>query len=148
RTSKNGSSLIGRESCRISATGAAAIVAAGDAAGFAAGAGGGADPVARLGCAGEPSAITATMAPTGAASPAGTRISASTPVVVEGTSIETLSVSISNRLSPGLTCSPAALNHLVILPSATVSPSCGIRTSIKNHQFSEMYWVSRNSINP
>src|SRR5262249_34537893 len=31
---------------------------------------------------------------------------------------------------PGLTCSPAALNHLVILPSATVSPSCGISTSM------------------
>ena len=26
--------------------------------------------------------------------------------------------------------SPADLNHLVILPSATVSPSCGISTSI------------------
>ncbi len=29
-----------------------------------------------------------------------------------------------------LHASPAALNHLTILPSATVSPSCGIRTSI------------------
>ncbi len=44
--------------------------------------------------------------------------------------METLSVSISNRLSPGFTCSPADLNHFVILPSDTVSPSCGIRTSI------------------
>src|SRR6185369_1511687 len=35
---------------------------------------------------------------------------------------------ISNRLSPGFTASPADLNHLVILPSATVSPSCGIST--------------------
>src|SRR5215831_2762872 len=78
----------------------------------------------------EPSAITATTAPTGATSPAGTRISASTPAVVDGTSIDTLSVSISNRLSPGLMASPADLNHCVILPSATVSPSCGISTSI------------------
>src|SRR5262249_28641322 len=39
-------------------------------------------------------------------------------------------VSISNRLSPGLIASPADLNHCVILPSATVSPSCGINTSI------------------
>ena len=78
-----------------------------------------------------PSAITATTAPTGATSPAATRISASTPVVVDGTSIDTLSVSISNRLSPGLTASPADLNHLVILPSATVSPSCGISTSMR-----------------
>src|SRR5215475_7981753 len=78
----------------------------------------------------EPSAITATTAPTGATSPAGTRISVSTPAVVDGTSIDTLSVSISNRLSPGLMASPADLNHCVILPSATVSPSCGIKTSI------------------
>src|SRR4030095_3722813 len=77
-----------------------------------------------------PSEITATTAPTGATAPAGTRISASTPTVVDGTSIETLSVSISNKLSPGLTASPADLNHFVILPSATVSPSCGIKTSI------------------
>src|SRR5260370_1021522 len=77
-----------------------------------------------------PSAIAATTAPTGAPSPAGTRISASTPAVVDGTSIDTLSVSISNRLSPGLMASPADLNHCVILPFATVSPSCGISTSI------------------
>src|ERR1700683_995648 len=77
-----------------------------------------------------PSAIPPTTAPTGATSPAGIRISESTPLVVDGTSIDTLSVSISNRLSPGFTASPAALNHLVIFPSATVSPSCGIRTSM------------------
>ena len=57
------------------------------------------------------------------------------PVVVEGTSIDTLSVSISNRLSPGFTASPADLNHFVILPSATVSPSCGISTSISSPHF-------------
>src|SRR5579862_304546 len=128
RTSKNGSSLIGRSYCGACATGAADKTVDGAVAGFVVGAATGATV-----CAGrtpEPSAITATIAPTGATSPAGTRISASTPVVVEGTSIETLSVSISNRLSPGLTCSPVALNHLVILPSATVSPSCGIRTSM------------------
>ena len=77
-----------------------------------------------------PSAITATTVPTGATSPSGTRISVSTPAVIDGTSIDTLSVSISNRLSPGFTASPADLNHLVILPSATVSPSCGISTSM------------------
>src|SRR5215475_8663750 len=44
--------------------------------------------------------------------------------------MDTLSVSISNRLSPGLTTSPTDLNQVVILPSATVSPSCGIRISI------------------
>src|SRR5271169_2122858 len=100
-------------------------------AGGAAGFGGGVLAAAgALAAAPLPSAMTATTAPTGAISPSGTRISLSTPVVVDGTSIETLSVSISNRLSPGLTGSPANLNHLVIFPSATVSPSCGIRTSI------------------
>src|SRR6185503_11605918 len=71
--------------------------------------------------------MTPTMAPTGAVSPSCTRISLSTPASVAGTSIDTLSVSISNRLSPGCTASPADLNHLVTLPSATVSPSCGMR---------------------
>src|SRR5581483_4472592 len=74
--------------------------------------------------------MTPTTAPTGATSPSRTRISLITPASVAGTSIETLSVSISNRLSPGLTASPADLNHFVILPSATVSPSCGIKMSM------------------
>src|SRR5262245_28371321 len=76
--------------------------------------------------------ITATTAPTFATSPTWTLIALSTPAEVAGTSIEVLSVSISNRFSPGFTVSPADLNHFVILPSATVSPSCGIRTSIAN----------------
>src|SRR5688572_3367650 len=74
--------------------------------------------------------MTATIVPTGTTSPTAARISASTPVEVAGTSMEVLSVSISNRASPGRTASPGALYHCVILPSATVSPSCGIRTSI------------------
>src|SRR5262249_54669894 len=72
---------------------------------------------------------TATTAPTLATSPTLKWISAKVPAVVDGTSIDVLSVSISNRFSPGFTASPAVLNHFVILPSATVSPSCGIRTS-------------------
>src|SRR5215472_605817 len=109
-----------------------AATGAGRAAGAAAEEGAGLDGASAAGgaLAAAPSAITATTAPTGATSPAGTRISASTPAVVDGTSIDTLSVSISNRLSPGLMASPADLNHCVILPSATVSPSCGISTSI------------------
>src|SRR5438477_9241149 len=75
--------------------------------------------------------MTATTAPTGATSPALTRISESVPAEIAGTSIDTLSVSISNRLSPGFTASPALTNHFEILPSATVSPSCGIRTSMR-----------------
>src|SRR5215831_1420782 len=58
-------------------------------------------------------------------------MSVSVPATVDGTSIEVLSVSISNRFSPGFTASPAALNHFTILPSATVSPSCGISTSTR-----------------
>src|SRR3954464_12906554 len=73
----------------------------------------------------------ATTAPTGTTSPACTWIAASMPAEIAGTSMDTLSVSISNRLSPGLTASPALTNHFEILPSATVSPSCGIRTSMK-----------------
>ncbi len=136
RTSKNGSSLIGRVSSRFASRFSSRLswrAGATGAGGGAAGAAGfaiGAVAAGGLAAAPDPSAITATTAPTGATSPAATRISRSTPVVVEGTSIETLSVSISNRLSPGCTGSPADLNHLVILPSATVSPSCGIRTSM------------------
>src|SRR3954454_16393801 len=73
----------------------------------------------------------ATTAPTGTTSPACTWIAASVPAEIAGTSMDTLSVSISNRLSPGLTASPALTNHFEILPSATVSPSCGIRTSME-----------------
>ena len=114
-------------------------------------------------------AITATTAPTSAVSPACTLISVSVPAVIDGTSIDTLSVSISNRLSPGFTASPADLNHFVILPSATVSPSCGIKRPLQTHlkrshsnlscpakagmtprryQLTEMYCVSRNSFSP
>src|SRR5262245_31830466 len=50
-----------------------------------------------LGAAAPFSEITATIPPTGATAPVGTRISARTPPTMEGTSIETLSVSISNR---------------------------------------------------
>src|SRR4051812_41301916 len=94
------------------------------------GAGGAPLAAAPLKAAAPSPAITATTAPTSAVSPAATLISASVPAVIDGTSIDTLSVSISNRLSPGFTASPADLNHFVILPSATVSPSCGIKKSI------------------
>ena len=106
----------------IAATGAAARGGAEALAGAAAGAALGASPAP---------AITATTAPTLATSPTWKRTSLSVPPNVAGTSIEVLSVSISNRLSPGFTASPADLNHFTILPSATVSPSCGIRTSTR-----------------
>src|SRR5207248_7100965 len=59
--------------------------------------------------------ITATIAPTGAPSPAATRISPSTPAMVEGTSMGTLSVSISNRLSPVFSDIQADLHPFFIL---------------------------------
>ncbi len=131
RTSKNGSSAAGvaGRGCDCAA---AMLAGAADARGGATGAFGGAPVAAACGLVTAPalSAITATTAPTGATSPAGTRISAMTPGDVAGTSIETLSVSTSNRFSPGRTASPTDLNQVVILPSATVSPSCGMRTFI------------------
>src|SRR5258708_27150877 len=72
----------------------------------------------------------ATTAPTGASMPSPTLISTSVPATVAGTSIDVLSVSISKRSSPGTTLSPTFLNQFVILPELTVSPSCGINTSI------------------
>src|SRR3954470_25021389 len=100
-------------------------------AGFGAAGGGGAAAAAGALAVAPPSpAMIATIAPTGATAPACTLISVKVPVVIDGTSIDTLSVSSSNRLSPGFTAVPGATNHLVILPSATVSPSCGISTSI------------------
>src|SRR3974390_3662488 len=95
--------------------------------------------------------ITATTAPTLATSPTWKRISLRGPELVAGTSIEVLSVSISNKLSPGFTASPADLNHFTILPSVTVSPSCGISTSTRfplAYQLTETYCVSMNSIMP
>ena len=127
RTSKNGSSLIG---CCGDLGGAEASGAATAAGAFGAATAAGADFAGALTTAPVPSPITPTMAPTGATSPSGTRISLRMPASVAGTSIDTLSVSISNRLSPGFTASPADLNHLVIFPSATVSPSCGMRMFI------------------
>ena len=126
RTAWNGS--IGAAGRGIGVEWTAAGVAAGTERGGAAGAFGAELAAADVAAAPAPE-ITATTAPTLATSPTLKRISVSVPLVVDGTSIDVLSVSISNRLSPGFTASPAALNHFVILPSATVSPSCGIRTS-------------------
>ena len=61
--------------------------------------------------AGDSPPITATIAPTFATSPAPTRISFSRPATIAWTSIVTLSVSTSNRLSPSLISSPTDLNQ-------------------------------------
>jgi hypothetical protein len=75
-------------------------------------------------------ASTATTEPTGTVDPAGARISDSTPPAVAGISIDVLSVSISNKLSPGEITSPTALYQTMMVPSATVSPSWGIKMFI------------------
>jgi len=70
--------------------------------------------------------MTASTTPTSTVSPSATLISTRVPAVGEGTSESTLSVETSKSGSSSATASPTALNHLVIVPSVTVSPSCGI----------------------
>ena len=74
--------------------------------------------------------ITASLVPTATVSPSATNISVSTPSAIAGTSISTLSVPISNKISLELTVSPTFLCQTVSVPSATVSPICGMITSI------------------
>src|SRR5579883_141210 len=134
RTSRKGSSIMGRAGDAAACGGAASKTAALDKAGT----GAETSPLTVLTGAVDATPAPprmATTAPTGATSPAATRICSSTPADVAGTSMDTLSVSISKRLSPGLTTSPTDLNQVVILPSATVSPSCGIRISMRAAPF-------------
>ncbi len=67
--------------------------------------------------------------PTSTVSPSGTRISVSVPDTGDGTSVSTLSVDTSNSASSAATVSPTCLNHWVMVPSVTVSPSWGRVTS-------------------
>ncbi len=55
----------------------------------------------------------------------------STPAAGEGTSESTLSVDTSKSGSSRATSSPTPFIQRVIVPSVTVSPSCGIITSAK-----------------
>ena len=81
------------------------------------------------------SPTTPITAPTGTVSPSGTRISVKTPATGEGTSVSTLSVETSNKGSSAATVSPTFLNQRVIVPSVTVSPSCGRVTSAMTFLF-------------
>ncbi len=105
-----------------SGAGAAAV-------GCGAGGGDGAANAADAAAAFPESEITASRAPTSTVSPSATRISETTPAVGAGTSESTLSVDTSNSGSSAATGSPTCLNQRVIVPSVTVSPSCGIVTS-------------------
>ena len=62
-------------------------------------------------------------------SPSAATISTSTPDMGDGTSESTLSVDTSKSGSSSATSSPTCLNHWTMVPSITVSPSCGILTS-------------------
>src|SRR6266540_1897635 len=57
-------------------------------------------------------------------------MSTSLPATGDGTSVSTLSVEIPNRGSSRSISSPSFFSHLVIVPSTTVSPSCGIVTGV------------------
>jgi hypothetical protein len=74
------------------------------------------------------SPITAIGVPTSTVSPATTRISVTTPDAGDGISVSTLSVEISTSTSSSATVSPMFLAHERMVPSVTVSPSCGIVT--------------------
>ncbi len=77
-----------------------------------------------------PSLITATREPVSTVSPSAARISARTPEAGDGISESTLSVETSKRGSSRLTWSPTFLNHRVMIPSVTDSPSEGSVTSV------------------
>src|SRR6266853_6152991 len=74
--------------------------------------------------------ITASTVPTGTVLPASTRMAFTTPAVIEGISVVTLSVSTSKSGSSAFTASPTFVYQLATVPSVTVSPSCGMITSI------------------
>jgi hypothetical protein len=101
---------------------ALAASAAGCVAGSGAGGGGAAAPASPP--------MRASTVPTATVSPSETRISLTTPDAGDGTSVSTLSVEISSSVSSASICSPTCLLHLVIVPSETETPICGMTTSI------------------
>ena len=104
-------------SCTGSAAGGSTTSCTGSAAGGSAGGASPAPPTRARTC------------PTSTRSPSLARISASTPATGDGTSVSTLSVDTSKSASSRATSSPTCLNHRVMVPSVTVSPSWGIMTS-------------------
>ena len=76
-----------------------------------------------------PSPITASRWPTVTVSPSSTRISVRTPAKGDGSSESTLSVETSQSASSRPTASPTFLNHWMMMPSVTDSPSEGRVTS-------------------
>src|SRR5439155_5170983 len=77
-----------------------------------------------------PSSISASSVPTPTVSPSWTLISTSVPARGDGTSVSTLSVEISNSGPSRSTVAPCCFSHFVMVPSTTVSPSCGMVTAV------------------
>jgi hypothetical protein len=77
--------------------------------------------------------MTASFSPTCTVVPSPTRIARKTPVTGDGTSVSTLSVLTSNSDSSFSTRSPTFFRQATTVPSFTVSPSCGMTTSISRH---------------
>src|SRR5271169_1664124 len=74
--------------------------------------------------------ITASVAPTGNVCPSAATIFAIRPAPGDGISVSTLSVEISTSGWSSVTTSPSFTSHFAIVPSTTLSPICGIVTSI------------------
>src|SRR5262249_33700051 len=74
--------------------------------------------------------ITASTVPTGTVLPASTRIAFTTPFVIDGISVVTLSVSTSNSGSSPFTGSPTFFCHFAAVPSVPLSPSWGMIPSL------------------
>src|SRR2546422_238121 len=87
--------------------------------------------------------MTASSVPTLTVSPSGTLIETTFPPTGEGTSVSTLSVEISNSGSSRSTVSPSFFSHLVMVPSTTVSPSCGMVTEVATEQPPSIHIVWR-----
>ncbi len=77
-----------------------------------------------------PDSMIASFVPTLTVSPAATSILSRVPATSDGTSVATLSVSISTNNSSIATLSPSFLCQAATVPSSTVSPNCGMMTSI------------------
>ena len=74
------------------------------------------------------SPMTASTPPTSTVSSSVASMLSSTPDAGAGISVSTLSVETSRSGSSAATVSPTAFNHRVIVPSVTLSPSCGMVT--------------------
>src|SRR6266446_2079150 len=74
--------------------------------------------------------ITASVAPTGTVCPSAVTIFATLPAPGDGISVSTLSVEISTSAWSSTTMSPSLTSHFRIVPSTTLSPICGMVTSI------------------